>query len=1395
MSKVQKSGKIPAAPGYKSPAGNTIADTLFKKLIENSYDGLTLLDNDLQVIYRSASAERINGWTAADRAKYDMDELIHPDDRILVKSVINKVKAKPGNIELCQFRSRHFTNHYIWIECTYTNFLNDPDINAIVCNFRDITDKKEAEAKLQQSVNELFAYQYALDESAIVAVTDQKGIITHVNGNFCKISKYSEADLIGKDHRIINSGYHDKAFIRNLWVTIAKGEIWRGELKNKAKDGSYYWVDTTIVPFLNEHGKPYQYVAIRSDITERKLNEEKIIESERFTKTITDNLPALIAYFNSDADCLFANKPYMDWFEKRPNEILGVNKRDILDKEEFELHEVHIREVLKGKPQRFERTFHRVDGRAINTDTQYLPDVEGNRVKGFYSLIYDVTEVKHAEQEISKKNAQIEDILDNITDGFIALDQNKHYTYANKQVGLMVGHDPASLIGKNIWDVFPDAVGSATYEAIETAFNEKKYVCNEDHYEPLGLWQENRVYPSGNGISMFIRDISERKNEELRKSLLSDISLFFNEAAELNKTLEKVLERLVEFTNFSMAEAWLIGVDKNKIQLAARSRKNTTMGVFYDESVEIKSLAKGQGLPGIVWEKQATEFWPDVDKNKQFIRRAAAKKAGLKTVYGIPLKHKNEVIGVLMLGSTNTAAQAAAIDKLVETFSEYLGAEIKRKQLEQELNQIFNFAPDIICIAGVDGYFKKVNPAMCTLLEYTEEELMAKPYVGFIHPEDKRPTVTEVSNVFDGNPSMNFENRYITKSGKLKVLAWTATGASDESLLFCVAKNITEKKELEYLFNKAITLARIGSWELDVANKTVFWSDITREIHEAAPGYHPDMQAGINFYKEGLNREIIIKTMESAITNGTPGDVELQIVTVKGNTKWVRVIVEAEFAGGKCKRVYGSFQDIDARKKAEIASKQALEDRNTILESIDDAFFAIDKNWLVTYWNNTAERLFSTPKSEILNQNLLDKFPGWIASEAYPKYCEVIKTGRASRFEHKSIVFDLWLEISAYPAENGLTVYIKDITHRKKAEASAMDALEERNTILESIADAFFAVDKNWVVTYWNAMAEKVLMVPRNKILNRNLWEVFSESVGSESYQKYHKAVETNQAAHFEDYFEPLNKWYEISAYPSVTGLSVYFKDITDRRLSETLLRELNSNLQKQTKELAISNAELQQFAYVASHDLQEPLRMVTSFLTQLERKYNDVIDDKGRQYINFAVDGAKRMRQIILDLLDFSRVGSADEDVEEVDFNKLMNEILSLYRKQIEEEQASIIYENLPVIKTYKTPIRQVLQNLVGNSLKYHKADVPPVIIISCKETKTHFRFAVKDNGIGIAPEFFDKIFIIFQRLHNREEYSGTGIGLAIAKKIIENLGGKIWVESEEGKGSTFYFTLLKKQ
>ena len=364
-----------------------------------------------------------------------------------------------------------------------------------------------------------------------------------------------------------------------------------------------------------------------------------------------------------------------------------------------------------------------------------------------------------------------------------------------------------------------------------------------------------------------------------------------------------------------------------------------------------------------------------------------------------------------------------------------------------------------------------------------------------------------------------------------------------------------------------------------------------------------------------------------------------------------------------------------------------------------------------------------------------------------------------------------------------------------EADDALLTAFEEKNKTLESIQDGFFALTRDFTVTYWNKEAETLLGIRREDIVNHNFWEVYPKNASSQFYHQYTKVLNDNAPVRFEEYYSPLDRWLEVSAFPAETGLTVYFKNITERKLSEEKLREMHHELEKHLKVLAVSNAELEQFAYVASHDLQEPLRMVTSFLTLLERKYGQALDEKAKKYIFFAVDGARRMRQIILDLLDFSRVGKTEDNLEEINLNKLITEILSLYQKKIQEKKAKIKFGQLPTVCSFHTPLMQIFQNLISNGLKYQPPGQIPQIDISSEETSVFWKFSVKDNGIGIDQQYFDKIFIIFQRLHSKDEYSGTGMGLAITKKIVESLGGKIWVDSAEGLGSTFYFTIAKQQ
>jgi PAS domain S-box-containing protein len=377
----------------------------------------------------------------------------------------------------------------------------------------------------------------------------------------------------------------------------------------------------------------------------------------------------------------------------------------------------------------------------------------------------------------------------------------------------------------------------------------------------------------------------------------------------------------------------------------------------------------------------------------------------------------------------------------------------------------------------------------------------------------------------------------------------------------------------------------------------------------------------------------------------------------------------------------------------------------------------------------------------------------------------------------------------------------RDITAHKQSE----DALAYEKYLVQTLMDSspdhiYFKDVGSHFIRINRAQADRFNLSDAAQAIGKTDKDFFSEEHSRQALADEQKVIQSGQPLvaieEKETWPNGRETWVSSTKVPlrdsagQIIGTFGISRDITERKLAQEVFA-------RQAQELARSNAELEQFAYIASHDLQEPLRMITSYLQLLERRYNGKLDADADEFISYAVDGANRLQRLISDLLAYSRVNTRGKPFEMVDCVAVMQHVLLNLKVAIEESGATVTHDALPQVMGDSRQLVQLFQNLIGNALKFH-ADRPPQVHIGVQEQEDHSHdgvacwvFSVQDNGIGIEPRYFDRIFLIFQRLHNREEYPGTGIGLAICKKIVERHGGQIWVESELGKGSTFRFTI----
>jgi PAS domain S-box-containing protein len=706
-----------------------------------------------------------------------------------------------------------------------------------------------------------------------------------------------------------------------------------------------------------------------------------------------------------------------------------------------------------------------------------------------------------------------------------------------------------------------------------------------------------------------------------------------------------------------------------------------------------------------------------------------------------------------------------------------------------------------------------INERGAAILGYTPEEMLGRPVTDFILPEFVEYLLEKLAEGRKGKESV-LEHRMRRKDGSVIWTSGSIRPLFDEHGNYegglGVFTDITERKRAEEALQRSEQMLKIV---IDNFPGVVYWKDrnsaylgANRESARIAGFADPSEYVGKTDYdlpwaktEADAYRADDRQVMES-------GQVKLHVIEPQlradGSIGWLDTSkVPLRDSEGKVIGVLGTSMDITDRKRAEEA---LIDTQNRFYIAKDAAEIGIHEWNLESdslIWDHRVRELWGVGQDEPITyetlMNGLHPDDRAVRQQAVDRAMDPNRDGKYHaeyRVVNKSDHRIRWVRATGkvfFRDRNPIRLIgtVEDITHRKRAEEELYHSQQMLKLVLNSVPDRVFWKDRdfNYLGCNQNTARDAGLEDPRD-IVGKNDYELAWRD-SADSYREDDRQVMESGIPKFNYEERQIQSdgsclWLKTNKVPlrdlegKVIGVLGTYEDITEEKRNE--------------ENLARSNAELQQFAYVASHDLQEPLRMVMSYLALLNKKYGEDLPMQAKLYLSFAVEGAERMRQLINDLLDYSRVEIKGQEFTSVDMDRVIRSVVDDLHMAMRESGAEVVVDPLPIVQADETQMTQLLTNIVSNAIKYRGAD-PPRIRVFARSQVNDFVFAVEDNGIGIDPQYHDRLFQMFQRLHTKDEYPGTGIGLAISKKIVDRHGGKIWVESEGGKGATFYFSLPK--
>lgn len=1057
-------------------------------------------------------------------------------------------------------------------------------------------------------------------------------------------------------------------------------------------------------------------------------------------------------------------------------EFAKLNVADLVIEKKLFIDQQKMEQLLSEGKATFIRTFARKDGAQMEIDVNanLLPDGK------ILAFIRNITERSVIEKALKEREAKYRSLIEQASDGIVIISTTGIVVEVNNSICRMLGFTEQELLGKQLDKFIPDEDKELTPLRFKELMEGQNLIYERRAQKKDGsifAVEVNSKMASDNTLIAFIRDITERKNAKL--------------SLEQNEVKYRSL--------FEQASDGIIITDLSGIVIEVNKSFCEMSGYLTDELIG----------------KPVTDFMPKADVTENPLRIN-------EVLQGLSVRHERNLQkkdGTIINVEVNSRM---SIGKTLIGFVRDITERKKAANDLQKSNERFELIARATNDAIWDHDFTNNetvgNENLYSLYGFTpgEDKINFETFLSHIHPDEAQMVIKGMDKAIkEKRFSIAEEFRFKTSDGSYRHFYDRAFVKYDENgtpvRMLGVMQDITRqiKDAQKLLKEKELSDTIINSlpavfFLFNINGKFLRWNKNV----EIISGYSSEEISNLNpmnFVDEGERAQVIEKisnVFESGLDN-----VEANVVLKNGQKiPYYFSGMMIDYEGEICLMGFGI--DFSDKVKAEKLLKESEQKFRSLVEHASDGVTILSATGNPMYVSPSLERILGYTEAEMKAMNVSDLTHPDDAEAIANTYNRVMSNpgvpikGHNSRIRHKDGSWR-WFEDTItnmlhIPSINGIVENLRDVTEKLEIEKRIRTEKELSDSIINSLPGIFYLYDKNGNFIRWNKNFEIVTGYTSEEIrqlhpLNFYKSDLMQTGAGSAEPKFLNQAagVElqllTKSGKKVPFYINLMSIDYE--GVPCIMGMGI---DVTDRKKIEQQLLVSNQRLERKATELKDSFAELERFAYIVSHDLQEPLRMISSFLKLLDQKYKPLLDDKGATYIHFAVDGAERMKQLIMDLLEYSRTGTNKDIAADADMNAVLADVQNVLGSPIREQNAVIEFSQLPVLfNTSRIMMFQLMQNLLGNALKY-RGEKNPVIKIDVKEDEKQWQFSVEDNGID--PKFSEKIFVIFQRLHNKEEFSGTGIGLAICKKIVDKLGGKIWVEPAPETGSIFYFTVPKK-